>query len=419
MVRKYVFCVSDVAGGAEGGGGGGGGGGCEEAGEVPQQREEADALHRKNDELHRALNACKNQISRYYHNRKWDMCKKFTNEYELVFTSSFEHPGIAAHVPISRSFFKLWEMLHDFGDELVSGTAPALRAVFLAEGPGGFMESFAKYRAGPDGTRDVQDVMHGMTLMSKHKNIPNWKVLSMFRAPSAQLHIHRGADGTGDLYNVANIDALVADAGEAACDFVTADGGFDFSNDFNNQEGTSLRLVLSEVYAALRLQAKGGSFVLKVYDMHAPATLQLLCVLRKSYGAMRFVKPLTSRPANSEKYVMCTAFRGAPAAVMRALRAACMAGGTPAIIDRHLQDVAAVPVPMLQNIIDYNTHYIARQVCYISRTILLIQEGDSAKHDAADRLRMQLRKSLRWCHKYHIPSSLPSLNKYRDAVTAT
>jgi 23S rRNA U2552 (ribose-2'-O)-methylase RlmE/FtsJ len=373
----------------------------------------------ENDILHTALTTCKNQISRYYHNRKWDNFKKFTNEYELVCTSSAEFPGIASHVPVSRSFFKMWEIMHDHATDLMSVNTHPMCAVFLAEGPGGFMESFAKYRA--DANHDG-DALHGMTLISKHKSIPNWKVQSVQLAPHTRVRIHRGADGTGDLYNLQNIDSLVSDVGEASSDMVTADGGFDFSHDFNNQEDASMRLILAEVYAALRLQRLGGSLVLKVYDLHSVATLRILYVLRLCYGTMRLVKPLTSRPANSEKYAVCTEFHGASDSLMAALRSACYAGGTPQCVERHVAPVAPIPVSFLRDVVHYNTFYIARQACYIGRTISHIRDSESScitPDQSSARIRRQLCKSIRWCHKYGISTSTNALLRYRPMMVVT
>jgi 23S rRNA U2552 (ribose-2'-O)-methylase RlmE/FtsJ len=372
----------------------------------------------ENDALHTALTTCKNQISRYYHNRKWDNFKKFTNEYELVCTSSAEFPGIASHVPVSRSFFKMWEIMHDHAADLLSVEKHPMCAVFLAEGPGGFMESFAKYRA--DANHDG-DALHGMTLISKHKSIPSWKVQSVQLAPHTRVRIHRGVDGTGDLYNLQNIDSLVSDVGEASSDLVTGDGGFDFSHDFNNQEDASMRLILAEVYAALRLQRTGGSLVLKVYDLHSVATVRMLYVLRLCYGTMRLVKPLTSRPANSEKYAVCTDFHGASSGLMAALRCACYAGGTSRCVDRHVAPVVPVPVSFLRDVVHYNTFYIARQACYIGRTISHIRNSESSSitpDESSAQIRRQLSKSIRWCHKYGISTSTNALLRYKPMVVA-
>ena len=50
-------------------------------------------------------------------------------------------------------------------------------------------------------------------------------------------------------------------------DYITGDGGFDFSIDFNNQENISFKLILSQIFFALIMQKEGGNFVLKIFDI--------------------------------------------------------------------------------------------------------------------------------------------------------
>ena len=44
-------------------------------------------------------------------------------------------------------------------------------------------------------------------------------------------------------------------------DFITGDGGFDFSVDFNSQEKHIADLLMAQVFYALIMQKKGGCFV--------------------------------------------------------------------------------------------------------------------------------------------------------------
>ena len=362
-----------------------------------------------NASLQQALSTCKDQITRIGDTaagpaRRWDTSKKLTNDYELMLTAPPDPPGVSTHAPISRSFFKLWEILHDFEGEAWHLTqGPPVRAAFLAEGPGGFMEAFARLRA----TRGLGgDELHGMTLVSRHRNVPGWRVAGIPVAPGTRTHLHRGADDTGDLYRVHNIDALAAQAGEASCDIVTADGGFDFSADFNNQEEVSLPLLACEAYAALRLQRRGGAFVMKVYDLHAPPTLRLLHVLRSAYAEMRVVKPLTSRPANSEKYVVLWGFRGAPAGWLAALRAACTAQGSggAAAIEHELRGRVPISGAFLHAVVHCNAVFALHQACAITRTLhaAVVRPGAAQRAYERARVRTQLEASVRWCHKYSI-----------------
>ena len=68
-------------------------------------------------------------------------------------------------------------------------------------------------------------------------------------------------------------------------DIVTGDGGFDFSENFNNQEHDIVRLLYAQVCYALTVQKVGGCFVLKFFDCfmhHSRPTLFVNCILFQS-----------------------------------------------------------------------------------------------------------------------------------------
>ena len=92
-------------------------------------------------------------------------------------------------------------------------------------------------------------------------------------------------------------------------DFITGDGGFDYSVDFNSQEENSINLIYCEMLYALIMQKSGGGFVLKVFDIFHRNTIEILSILSYFYEKVYIYKPLTSREANSEKYVICMNFQ--------------------------------------------------------------------------------------------------------------
>ena len=89
-------------------------------------------------------------------------------------------------------------------------------------------------------------------------------------------------------------------------DLITGDGGFDFSEDFNNQEVNIAALLFAQIAFALCLQKKNGKFVLKIFDsfmLYNRLTVYIIILMRKFIA-----KPYTSRYANSEKYIVCKGF---------------------------------------------------------------------------------------------------------------
>lgn len=409
----------------------GGGGGLAVAA-TARGATEVSCLMRSNDRLYALLEVCKNAIPGVCttKTRRWDDCKRSTNPYELVHTGSMNSPGVASHgwgMPTSRSFYKMWEMMQDYRVQLGIDRDKPMRAAFLAEGPGGFIEAFARFREGSH-----VDALYGMTLvLPRNRHVPSWKV----SLPSVEVHLH-----AGDLYDIDDVDAFVAAAGgEGSCDLVTADGGFDFSHDFNAQERTSTRLIMSEIYAAMRLQCDGGHLILKIYDIRTTTTIRMLYMLRRSYHHVRLIKPLTSRPANSEKYVLCTGFRrrerermlfgpidyAAGAAVtsptapdthvnptkgvLGLLRDAVVSGTAHLPLPGAVAAAYAMPSPppqFVSDVVHFNAHFVTRQAECIMHTLGVAAQQLPFPH-ATDSVDAQAWTARQWCKKYNVDASPP------------
>ena len=322
------------------------------------------------------LNGLKDRISAYHRSRLWDRFKKMSNPYELI-------PAVAEDQPISRSYFKLWEILTDFESDVLPHGAP-VDALFLAEGPGGFVEalgSFCQRRSRP--VRRMQ----GMTLLpggARDQGVPGWRV-----GARLGLKVLGGADGTGDLCNVENMRACVAAVGAGTATLVTADGGFDFSSDFNHQESMCTPLIMAEAFVALSVLAPGGAFVLKVFDLFEPRTIAVLQLLVASFTRTRLVKPLSSRPANSEKYVVCSGFRassspGPARTLMRALQK-----------QHDIADMVPVAPGLAEQIASFNATFVANQARNIEQTFRLADAAADGRTDGEQRVRAEA-----WCKAY-------------------
>ena len=242
--------------------------------------------------LFKKLKNYKNQITVHHRSKLWDTAKRYTNPYELVNRSP---------PPVSRSFFKLWEILHDFPDILERSPKTAL---LLAEGPGGFVQALGE-------VSNTIKTFFCNTLISSQRSVPVWKIptTSMVVDPSKKYEFLSGSDSTGDLYSLANVDDIVNKVRiHGGADIVTADGGFDFSSNYNTQEQASLPLLISEVLVALSSLNTGGSLILKIFDVSVDKTIALIDILIKSFESVVATKPFTSRMANSEKYLVCRGF---------------------------------------------------------------------------------------------------------------
>jgi len=164
---------------------------------------------------------------------------------------------------------------------------------------------------GGNGTTNVtygNDRYYGMTLINDDPICPGWKKTRAFLENHPNVIIETGADKTGNLISLDNF-MHCASKYKNKMNIITADGGFDFSVDFNNQENMASQLILCEVFYALVMQKQGGTFILKIFDVFHKPTVDILYLLCYYYNSVSIMKPHTSRIANSEKYVICQGFK--------------------------------------------------------------------------------------------------------------
>ena len=267
------------------------------------------------------LNKCKDKINQFKGN-EWEELKKISNPYEhiYIFNSKNQYTGVAKLKPLSRSFFKMIEMVNEFGSYFKKKNT--VKSLHLAEGPGGFIEAI-RYIRGP-GPLTINDQHFGITLIDKNKSVPCWNQSKQFLINNPQVKILYGADGTGNIYKCDNILHLVNSiVGECAnedtdnnkekyCNLVTGDGGFDFSVDYNYQEQASSKLIFAQIICALKcLQISDNSiFICKIFDMSNYLTVELIYLISVHFKSVILYKPVTSRVANSEKYLVCRGFLG-------------------------------------------------------------------------------------------------------------
>ena len=353
--------------------------------------------------FNRRLGECavkyKNMIDQYFAKRNcWDQVKKFSNDYEFIFTSLQKYPCVAKIAPSSRSYFKLWEILKEYdGIGLLRGEGEgrgSIKTAHVAEGPGGFMECILDWTA--KHAPDTPTEAHGITLISRDRMVPNWKI-SKNRMAKGNVTLHYGADGTGDIYKLSNIEHFVENVGEGSCDLITADGGFDIHGNFNHQENIIERLLISEMYTAMRVCKPGGSFVLKVFDLFEESTIQLFWILKLAFREVHLLKPLSSRPANSEKYVVACDYRGHPESMQMLERYIVNNGEVPFQLD--------IPSDFILELSSYNKQYCFRQMYYICKTIAFIEiiYNQKQKEFLDNIIYKQYKLCKEWCLWHDIP----------------
>ena len=232
---------------------------------------------------------------------KIESVKRHTWRNAVRFTNPYEDVTRLCGNKISRAYFKIREVMKDY--ELEYENVDHLCTLHLCEGPGGFIHAMKDLRQKQNKELDWT----GITLKNE-TNDPN---VPDFVSDIEMENVTYGSDGTGDLTKVENVKYLEDYMSyKGFAHLVTADGGFDVSNDHCSQEDQSYKLLLCQAVAALQCQRLGGSFVMKAFDCYSNEMTELLYVLSIHYSQVFVTKPYSSRPCNSERYIVCKGFLG-------------------------------------------------------------------------------------------------------------
>jgi len=394
------------------------------------------------------INRVKNRINEFDH-FEWEDLKKLTNPYEYIYAfnnrkNSNYSRSVTTLRPLSRSFFKMIEIIYDFipeiYDESYSHSHNAITTLHIAEGPGGFIEASRYIRKKESKTNIFQqDKVFGITLIdSSQKNVPAWRQSTIFLRNHPEIIISKGFDNTGNIYNPDNIIYLANQIinntnsttpqspvmisidhinipSRRQVSFITADGGFDYSIEYNYQEQASCKLIYSEILTALICQKPQGDFVCKFFDMNAYFTIELLYLLYICYEKVIIYKPFTSRIANSEKYVICKNFHGIDSLFLDNLIQILKEWNEcENKTINQLFDV--IPERFIAEMKVINKKIIDIQIQNITNTIKLLNKSDKSIDKSNDKstdinnsqlkqnnIKMQIENAKSWCAKYNIP----------------
>ena len=305
--------------------------------------------------------------------KEWERCKKTLNNYEYIYTSSKTNKNICGIIPVSRSYFKIYQILKDIEYIDTKGVAAC-----IAEGPGGFIQCL-------NDNTDME--VHGITLISKEdKTIPFWNQLITNNKNNKLFFCE---DNTGDIYVLKNANDFIKTI-ERSCILVTADGGFDYSNNYNEQENLSYKLIYSEIYICLKVQKIKGSFIIKFFDIFNYKTIQLIYLLYLCYDTITFFKPITSRLSNSEKYIICNGYKGCENYILQILEKS---------FNNCENFIIDVPEQFINEIIKYNKIFVEKQIKSINDIINFTKKKEKQNIPTPE----QIKTAEQWCLKYNLP----------------
>jgi 23S rRNA U2552 (ribose-2'-O)-methylase RlmE/FtsJ len=346
------------------------------------------------------LAEAKRQISELEGQGRWELVKKMVNPYEIVYTHEDKqfHPSISLVKPLSRSYFKMIEILHvlQFFEQMPKQQT-RVRSAHVAEGPGGFIQ--ALLQACEARKKSLQRAI-AMTLKPNNPCVPGWKRAAAFLHRNPQVIIHHGEDGTGDIYKPVNQASFIA-ASKPGVSLFTADGGFDFSINYDIQEERVFPLLVSSSTTGIQTLSPDGCFVIKLFDILSEHTQLLIVLLSQCFREWLLYKPALSRPCNSERYFLGRGSRMQSQRVLQHLLA---------IQEHALRGL--YPTGMLscstQGMRDYIEGHIQQttqeQIRSIEQALIYANQPELWY---STQLPIDVKKSIAWCEKFHVPYFSP------------
>lgn len=307
-----------------------------------QDVENLPPVYLSSPEKYIALQEKKDRIGQYSR-EQFEQAVTATNPYEYPNNLAFMNRSIFMNRAAMKlaNIDALYKLTHHLGAFMNLTTPGSFRFCDLAGSPGAFTQ-YVQWRR-------PESLGYGISLKSTDPGVPDWNM--------AQLDNHRffpyyGESGTGNLYfEWRNFVTRVKRDQVLGLDLVMGDGGFDVEKEhaFNRQEFLSFRLIMVQVLTALKLLKEGGDFVLKMFDTVTEITGQLLYLVSLCFERISLFKPIVSRPANAERYLICQGKRKGTEQYERILEQANTIYNEDEILIRLLRD------PLPQDFVDWLT----------------------------------------------------------------
>jgi cap1 methyltransferase len=285
----------------------------------------------------------------------------------------------------------------------------------LAEGPGGFMEATYNFKSKITKKKSLNDIFYGITLKPSNEYIPDFNKIKKIFNGNNNIKIEYG-----NLYIYDDVKNYISKFNNQKAILVTADGGFDYSSNFNGQEINSCQIIYSECIVALNILKKGGSFVCKVFDLFSYTMVQILYIVSSCFEEVYIYKPETSRPANSEKYLVCMYYKDNLSNESKSNLLKIIELWNDKTVELTEDDSIIfkdikVSNSFIQNLNNYNEQYMETQIYYLNSTIKLA-EHKIEKDKYYEIIQNQVNNAIEWCKKYDMEINKNSIYYKKNLI---
>lgn len=317
------------------------------------------------------IDLVKNKIN-HINQQDWVRVRKHSNTYEA--------PCCDKKI-VSRAFYKLWEIIQDYS---VCSNSESLH---LCEAPGGFVQATLEYKK-----FRFKEIKKCHTISLERKN--NLDIPKYHDSIVKNKNVNIIKKNDGDLYDLRTILYLYTLFDKRCIKFITADGGITENGDFNHKEKIHARLIMSQVFTCFLILEDKGDFVLKIFDIFTKISVDIIYLLTCVFEDVYITKPLTSRPTNSEKYIVCKGYiRKNFTTQIKNTLFKCLVNLNVCSIFKEL------PECFINTIKLYNETFISQQIKYIEENLFLLKDKKNNFYDLINKKKVY---GKNWSIKYRL-----------------
>lgn len=324
--------------------------------------------------------------------------RSHSNPFETIGKVFFQNRAALKMANIDSRFDMMFTEPKNEAGQPVLAPKDLLFFADICAGPGGFSE-YVLWR------KKWEARGFGFTLTGPN----NFKLDEFLAASTETFEPHYGKDpvnGNGDIYDPNNLIAFrnfVLTHSENGVHFVMADGGFSVEGEENNQEILSKRLYLCQFLCALGILRTGGHFVCKLFDCFTSFSVGLIYLMHLCFERVCIFKPNTSRPANSERYLVCKSKKSGTrtqAIENHLFLVNCMLDNVDREKTESTDDVIEIiPLKIIRNdrpfydyIVQSNTHLGRRQILFLSKVKEFAENASLVESQQAEMKRLCLKQ---------------------------
>ena len=345
-------------------------------------------VYKELHELKRVLNECKNRLNPIKDDVKDEKVYSIITNLVRVHDDLRGQTGVIVTryggEIVTNAWLKMYELCSFIGPllaakstKVVAGKTvkklPDFSSFHIAEAPGNFVLAINHYICTNHPARWQWHANSYKNLYGSKDSYFDDKYGLIEAYPKKWLF---GADGDGDITSSDNIKSFAYALG-GSVDLVTSDVKYVPAEiDFDEEENINIPVHLGHFLASIETLARGGIMILKEFTFFEAQSISLLWLMNCCFDELWVVKPVTSRPANSEVYIVGVGFNGLRVAqverlhnLLKYIRFLNKASGSPALFMRE-----DVPDEFVQKIVAVMKELVEMQSASINRNLELWQK---------------------------------------------